>query len=170
MAAETLTQSPLIVAPTHGYAGTLKRQYFFYEIAANVEDGDIFELGYIPGNVLVTGGHIATDDLDTGTEAMDVDVGWAAAGSATDTWTDPASGITYTNSAASASPAGFCNAGVLTGDGTPEVYQAGVNYRAFVLPIPLWFSAKTMVQLEANAAAGTFTAGRFGVYLDYILT
>jgi hypothetical protein len=171
MAAETLTQDPMIVAPTHGYAGTLKRQYFFYEIAANVEDGDIFELGYLPPNVLVVGGHIATDDLDTGTEAMDVDVGWAANGAAaTDSWTDPNSGRTFTDAGASADPDGFCDAGVLTGDGSAEIYQAGVNYRAFVFPVPLWFGRKTKVQLEANVAAGTGGTGTFGVYIDYILT
>lgn len=170
MVAETLTRSPLILSPTHGYAGNLKRQYYNYEIAANVEDGDIFELGYIPARALVMGGYIATDDLDTGTEALDIDVGYAAAGASDDTWTDPISGIVYTNAAASAAPAGICNVGVMTGDGSAEIYQAGVNYRAFVLPIPLWFSAKTMLQLEANAAAGTGGTGTFGVYLDYVLT
>ena len=39
--------------------------------------------------------------------------------------------------------------------------------RWMVLPDPLYFSAETMVQLEANAAAGTFAAGTFGVYLMY---
>lgn len=170
MVAETLTRSPLVISPTHGYAGILKRQYFNYEIAANVEDGDIFELGYLPARSLVMGGFIATDDLDTGTEAMDVDLGWAAAGSSADTWTDPNSGIVYTNAAASASAAGLCNVGVMTGDGTAEVYQAGVNYRAIVLPIPLWFSTKTLIQLEANAAAGTGGTGTFGVYIDYVMT
>lgn len=166
----TFTSDPLIIPPTHGYAGTSKRQYYYYDIAANPADGDIYELGYVLPNMLVTGGHIATADIDTGTEALDIDFGWAAGGASTDTWTDPISGITFTNAAATADPDGFCNVGVLTGDGSAEIYQAGVNYRAFVLVTPLWFSAKTKIQLEANAAAGTFTAGRFGVYLDYILT
>ncbi|MGE0629647.1 MAG: hypothetical protein AB7O43_17700 [Hyphomicrobiaceae bacterium] len=168
MTAETLTQSPLAKGPTHGYAGNLKRQYFYYELAGAVEDGDIFELGYLPGNILVVGGHIATDDIDTGTEALDIDVGYAAAGEATDTWTDPNTGVTFTNAAASAAAAGFCNSGVLSGDGITDLLAAGVNYRPFVFPVPLFFSAKTMVQIEANAAAGGGHTGTFGVYIDYI--
>jgi hypothetical protein len=171
MAAETLTQSPLPVAHTHGYAGNVKRQWFYYDIAADVEDGDIFELGYLPANCVVTGGHVAAADIDTGTEAIDIDVGWAAnSGASTDTWIDPQTQVTLANSGATADPDGFCNTGVLTGDGSAEIYQAGVNYRQFVFVTPLYFSHKTKVQLEANAAAGTFTAGRFSVYIDYYLT
>jgi hypothetical protein len=169
MVAETLTRSPLVVAPTAGLAGTLKRQYFSYEIGAAVEDGDIFELGYLPKGCLVTGGFIATDDIDTGTEALDIDVGWAANGGASATFYDSLTGATLTNSGGTADPDGFCNVGVMTGDGTGEVYQAGVNYRAFVFPVPLYFSEKTMVQLEANVASAGGHTGTFGVYIDYIM-
>ena len=171
MAAETLTATTLPVDYSQGLAGNLIRQHYVYEIlVAAVEDGDIWELGYIPRNALVSGGHIVTDDLDTGTEALDIDVGFAAAGTATDTWTDPNTGVVYTNAAASASAAGFVNSGVLSGDGATDVFAAGVNYRPILLPYPLWFSAKTMLQIEANAAAGTQAAGTFSVYLDYQIT
>lgn len=166
MAAETLSNSPLTVGPGIGLAGNAKIWHRKYEIAADVEDGDIFELGKLPANCLVCGGWIAVDDIDTGTEAIDIDVGWAAAG-ASETYTDSQTGVTYTNSGASASAAGLCNTGVLSGDGSTEVYAAGKTFRWMVLPDPLYFSAETMVQLEANAAAGTFAAGTFGVYLIY---
>lgn len=168
MAAETLANSPLHVLPGAGYAGSIIRGHLSRLLDTTVlEDGDIFQLGYTPKRALVFGGYLCTADLDTGTEALDIDAGWAAAGSATDTWTDPNTGITYTNAAASADPDGLCNCGVLTGDGVSEVYNAGVNYRAFVFPLPLYFSEKTMIQLEVNAAAGTQAAGRFSVFLDY---
>ncbi|HPR08134.1 MAG TPA: hypothetical protein PLI17_16000 [Denitromonas sp.] len=166
MAAETLSNSPLTVGPGSGLAGNAKIWHRKYDIAADVEDGDIFELGKIPANCLVYGGWIAVDDIDTGTESIDIDVGWAAAGGS-DTYTDTQTGVTYTNAAATADPDGFVNTGVLTGDGSAEVYAAGKTLRWMVLPDPLYFSAETMVQLEANAAAGTFAAGTFGVYLMY---
>jgi len=171
MTAETLTRSPLIVAPAGGLGGDLKRQYFGYELAAAVEDGDIFELGYLPKNCLVVGGRLATDDIDTDAETaeLDIDVGWAANGGGSATWTDPNTGITFTNSGANASATGICNVGVLSGDGIAQVYQAGVNYRAFVFPVPLFFSERTMIQAEANAAAGDGDVGTFGFYLDYIM-
>ena len=170
MAAETLTQSPLPVGYTAGRAGCVIRSFWYYEISADSEDGDIWELGYIPKNALVTGGSVVTDDLDTGTEAIDIDVGWAAAGASTDTWVDPRTGVTFTNAAASADPDGFVNSGVLSGDAVTDVFAAGVNWRPILLPYPLWFSEKTKLQIEANAAAGTFQAGTFGVYLDYQIT
>lgn len=171
MAAETLTASTLPAGYGQGLAGNLIRTHYVYEIASDaIEDGDIWVLGYIPRNALVSGGMIVADDLDTGTEALDIDLGFAAAGTATDTWTDPNTGVTYTNAAASAAPAGLVNSGVLSGDGVTDVFAAGVNYRPILLPYPLWFSAKTTLQIEANAAAGTQAAGTFSVYLDYQIT
>lgn len=164
MVAETLTNSLMTVGATHGLSKTLKVWHRKYEIAANVEDGDIFELGYIPNNIMVCGCVFVCDDLDTGTEALDMDVGWAAAG-ASDTYTDSDTGVTYTNSAASAAPAGFSNAGVLTGDGIAELHTG--NQRIQFYPDPLFFSAETKVQIEANVAANQFAGGTAGVYLIY---
>ena len=111
-----------------------------YDIAADVEDGDIFELGKIPANCLVYGGWIAVDDIDTGTE-IDIDVGWAAAGGS-DTYTDTQTGVTYTNAAATADPDGFVNTGVLTGDGSAGSLCCGQTLRWMVLPDPLYFSRR----------------------------
>jgi hypothetical protein len=117
----------------------------------------------------VVGGCIAADDIDTGTETLDLDVGWAANGGGAATFYDSKTGLTLTNSGENASVAGFCNGGVFTGDGSAEVYNAGVNYRALVFPMPLYFSEKTMVQVEANAASHGGHTGTFGIYIDYIM-
>jgi hypothetical protein len=168
MAAETLTNTFLPVGSTHGLSHNVKVHYLSYSIAsAAVEDGDIWKLGFLPANVVVVGGWVATTDMDTGAEALDIDVGWDANGAGSATYTDPDNGITLTNSGSTASAAGLCNVGTMTGDGIAEVYQAAVNYRPIVLPTPLYFAAKTMVQLEANTPAGTQAAGTFGVYLLY---
>ena len=165
MAAETLSNSPLTVGAGHGLSKNLEVWHRKYEIAANVEDGDIFELGYLPKNSMVIAAAFSLDDIDTGTEALDMDLGWAANSGGSATHIDSETGVTYTNSGASASAAGFVNAGVLTGDGLAESHTG--NQRLQFFPEPLFFSEQTKVQIEANAAAGTFTAGTAGAYLLY---
>jgi len=165
MTAETLTVSPIPVGAAHGLAKNLKVFYSKYEIAANVEDGDIFQLGYLPKNVMVCGAVLVCDDIDTGTEVLDMDLGWAANGGGSATYTDPETGLSYTNSGASASAAGFINGGVLTGDGIAELHTGNQRIQFFV--DPLFFSEKTMVQIEANVAANSFAAGGAAVYLIY---
>jgi len=170
MTAETLTRSPLIIAASGGLGGTVKRQYFAYVIGAAVEADDVFRLGWIPKNCLVVGGNIATTDIDTGTETLDVDVGWEANGGGSATWTDPNTGLTFTNAGSTLDADGFADVGVMTGDGIAQVYQAGVNYREIVLPVPLFFSERTMVTLTAVAPSHGGHTGTYGVYLDYLMT
>lgn len=167
MAAETLSNSPLTQSPAHGLFGNLKVFHRKYEIAVTVEDGDIFELGYLPARSMVIGCVFKLDDTDTGTEVLDMDVGWAAAGEETDTYTDPATGVVYTNVAATADPDGFVNAGVLTGDGVTSAWTG--EQRVQFYTDPLFFSAKTMVQIEANVPANVFAAGGAAVYLFYYM-
>lgn len=165
MTAETLSNSPLTVGAAHGLAKNTKIWHRKYEIAANVEDGDIFELGYLPANVMVCASVFVCDDIDTGTEALDMDVGWAANGGGAATYTDSETGVTYTNSGTTASATGFNNAGVLTGDGIAELHTG--NQRIQFFADPLYFSEKTKVQIEANVAANAFAAGTAAVYLLY---
>ena len=107
MAAETLTATRAAatfpVFRSHE-SGSLCVAYGTYEIAANVEDGDIFEMCKIPGGSTVLDGVIYGDDLDTdATETLDLDVGWAA------------------NGVETADPDGFGNLGVITGDAVAGV-------------------------------------------------
>ena len=127
---ETLSNGPLTVGPGSGLAGNAKIWHRKCDIAADVEDGDIFELGKIPANCLVYGGWIAVDDIDTGTEAGDIDVGFGRR-LAVDTYTDTQTGVTYTNAAATADPDGFVT-GVDAGDGSAEVCAAGKTSRWMV--------------------------------------
>ena len=171
MAAETLTNATLPGGYGQGLAGALLRQHYVVEIAVTaLEVGDIFVIGSIPRNALVSGGFLVTDDMDTGAEALEIDLGFAIAGTTTATWTDTSTGVTYTNAAAAADPDGFVNSGVLTGDVQVDEFAAGVNYRPILLPYPLWFSAKTTLQAEVIAAATTMAAGTLAVYLDYQIT
>lgn len=167
MVAETLTGNfaKAKVPPFgHGYGGALYVAHGHYDVAANVEDGDIFELFRTPGKFLAIMGLFQADDIDTGTEALDIDIGWAANGAGSSTFTD-VDGTEYTNAAGSASASGLLNAGVLSGDGVLDVLTAGSNWRPIVMPTPKFFYAPTLIQAEVNAAAGTFTAGTISVAL-----
>jgi len=164
MAAETLTSTRAAdtfpVYKPQG-AGALGVAYGTYAIAANVEDGDIFEMCKVPANAVIVGGHFYGDDLDTGTETLDMDLGWAANGG---------SG-TYD----SADPDGLGNLGVLTGDAFAAgnvsnvaglMYPLSGLFATGVLPT---FTAETTIQVEANAAAATFAAGSISVVVFYVV-
>jgi putative hemolysin len=155
MVAETLTGSraadsfPVFKALG---AGVLCAAYGSYAVAANVEDGDIFELCKLPAGAVVLGGAFYSGDLDSGTEAIDIDVGWAG------------------NGAEAADPDGFVNMGVLTGDAVVDILAAGSNYRPFPMTTgPLTFTKETVVQAEANVAAATFVAGTIYVVVYYVV-
>ena len=163
MAAETLTStraaSTFPVFKASG-AGVLCCAYGTYEVAANVEDGDIFEMCRVPAGAVIVGGCLYCDDLDTGTEALDMDIGWAANGG---------SG-TYD----SADPDGLGNLGTLTGD----AFAAGNVSPVAGLIYPFsgvladgdlpTFTNETVIQVEANTAANSFTAGAMTLVVYYV--
>lgn len=143
-------------------SGLVCAAYGTYDIAANVEDGDIFEMCKVPAGAVIIGGHFYGADLDTNaTETLDLDVGWAANGG---------SG-TYD----AADPDGLGNFGVLTGDAfaTGNVSNvAGLNYPLaglLVTGVLPTFTKETTIQVEANAAAATFAAGSISVVVYYVV-
>lgn len=124
-----------------------------YAVAANVEDGDIFELLKIPAGACVVGGYFYADDLDTnGSETIDLDVGWAANGSD------------------AADPIGFGNFGIMNGDAVTNVRPEAANMYALfgVLKDGVkCFVRETTIQVEANDVAATFAAGDITVTIFY---
>lgn len=164
MTAETLTATRAAasfpVFKANG-SGVVCAAYGSYTIAAAVEDGDIFEMCKLPAGAVVLGGHLYSDDLDTGTETLDMDIGWAANGG---------SG-TYD----SADPDGLGNLGVWTGDvfATGNVANVvGIHYPlAGILltgELPT-FTAETTIQIEANAAANAGHVGTMSVVVYYVV-
>jgi len=159
MVAETLTSARAantfpVFQPSG--AGLLCAAYGTYELAANVEDGDIFEMCKVPAGAVVIGGFIFGDDLDTNaTETLDMDVGWAANGSD------------------AADPDGFGNLGVLTGDAVagikPEVGIWMPLGGVLFVDGPKTFVNETMIQVEANAAAATGGTGTLTVVVHYLV-
>lgn len=160
MAAETLTATraiePQPYTPTGG--GALCCAYGTYEVAANVEDGDIFEMCRIPAGSTIVGGMFYADDLDTGTEALSLDVGWAA------------------NGVEAKDADGLLVGGTMTGDAFAAGNispTAGLIYpftgNSFVNGDLPTFTNETTIQVEANTAAGTFTAGAMSIVVYYVV-
>lgn len=158
MVAETLTgtrAATAFPAFTPSGAGAVACAYGTYEIAANVEDGDIFEMCKLPHNATVVMGWIFADDLDTNaTETLDMDVGWAA------------------NGVDAADPDGFGNLGVWTGDAIaghkPEVWNRFCLGGVMKDGPKTFGDAETTIQVEANAAAATGGTGTLSVVILYV--
>lgn len=164
MAAETLTGTRAaasfpVYKPTG--AGNLSVAYGSYTIGAAVEDGDIFEMCRVPAGAVIVGGWFYGADIDTGTETLDMDIGWAANGG---------SG-TYDT----ADPDGLGNLGVLTGDAfaagnvSPVVglmYPLSGLLATGVLPT---FTRETKIQVEANVASNAGHTGLITVVVFYVV-
>ena len=156
MVAETLTATRAVATfPTFkgSGAGILCAAYGSYAIAANVEANDIFEMCKVPAGAVVLDGFVRADDMDTGAEALDMDVGWAANG------TDAADAD------------GFGNLGVWTADAVTNVRPEVHIYYQFggvLKDGPVTFARETTIQVTAVAAATTFAAGDLTVVVYYV--
>lgn len=157
MAAETLTStraaSTFPVFKPQG-AGAVAFAYGTYEIGAAVEDGDIFEMCRVPAGAVVIDGFVRADDIDTGTETLDMDIGWAA------------------NGTESADPDGFGNLGVWSGDAVTDVKpeaQIWYPFNGVLKDGPQTFTAETVIQLEANAASNAGHTGTVYVGVYYLV-
>jgi hypothetical protein len=156
MVAETLTatRGASTFPVNSGFGGgVVMAAYGTYEIAAAVEDGDIFEMCRLPANATVIGGWIYADDIDTGTETLDMDIGWAA------------------NGVDAADPDGFGNLGVWTGDVTTDVKPEVWNrfpLGGVLKDGPKTFTVETLIQIEANAASNAGHTGTVSVVVLYV--
>lgn len=135
-------------------AGALAVAYGSYTLAANPTAADILKACKVPAGAVVLGGLVRGVDLDTGTEALDFDVGWAA------------------NGAESADPDGFGNFGVVTGDAVTEWKPEA----SILLPLngtlksgPVTFTAETTIQVVFNAAANAGGTGVIWVQVWYVV-
>lgn len=162
MTAETLTATraaSTFPVFTPSGSGALCCAYGTYEIGAAVEDGDIFEMCRVPAGAVLVGGWFYGDDIDTGTETLDMDIGWAANGG---------SGTFDT-----ADPDGLGNLGVLTGDafalGNVSAV-AGLMYplQNQMVNLPT-FTKETVIQIEANAASNAGHTGTVTVVVYYVV-
>ena len=126
--------------------------YGAINIAANPADGDIYEMIRLPKGAIVVDGALRAADLDTGAEALDMDIGWAA------------------NGAETADPDGFGNLDVLTGDTSVHIPVAGIfiPFQGVLITTgPQKFTNETILQVEANVTATTGGTGRMWMLVHY---
>lgn len=138
----------------HGFGGNMKVAWGTFDVGANPSDDDIIEMCRVPKGATVIGGWIQGEDLDTGTEELDFDAGWAANGDEV------------------ADPDGFGDFGVVTGDASVHTPVAGIHLHlagVLVTEGPKTFNAETMLQIEFNAAAAAGGTGRLSMYVIYLM-
>ena len=155
MAAATLTGSRAKTTVPKGGTGpgsTMKVAYGEVTVDAATEDGDIIEVCWVPGGATVIGGYSTSGDGDTGIEALDIDIGWAA------------------NGVDDADPDGLGNLGTWTGDASKTAPTGNFFNLCGVLQTtgPKTFTVDTKIQLETNTAAATGAAMNVTVVVFYL--
>lgn len=93
------------VIDTQGVQGV---SWGYYNHASNLAAATIIEYCKVPAGATVIGGFWQADDLDTGIEELDIDIGWAA------------------NGVDAVDVDGFGNLGTLTGDASVHLPVAGI--------------------------------------------
>ena len=126
-----------------------------FTITTALAANDVIQMLRIPAGATVLGGYLRANDIDTGTEALDIDIGWAA------------------NGVDSADEDGFGNLGVWTGDVITDLRpEAGVYFPlGGVLNStgPKTFTVETVIQLDVNAGANAGGTGSIWVVVDYVI-
>lgn len=134
--------------------GVLQVAWGVYTLAANPTANDVIEFCKVPAGATVIGGFLQGADIDTGTEAFDIDIGWAANG------TD------------SADTDGFGNFGVLSGDAVAEFRPVAGIYCPFVNIIQdagyKTFAAETKIIGTVIAAANAGGTGVLKVVVFFV--
>lgn len=135
--------------------GTVGVAMGVYELAANPTANDVIRFCKVPKGAIVFAGWVTGDDLDTGTETLDIDFGWE------DNGTD------------AADTDGFGNMGVLTGDTVTEVIPVASIFRPLQGVLNTEgtkkFAGETWVSGLVNATAATGGTGTISVKILYIV-
>jgi len=145
--------------PVGGFAGAgvLNVAYGSYTLAANPTIADVIKFCRIPAGATVIGGWLRGEDIDTGTEALDIDIGWAANGG--------------TGVGATADPDGFGNFGVITGDVVTELkpeVSVFLPLNGTLKSGPVSFDAETTIQGVVNAVAAAGGTGTLWLTVLYV--
>lgn len=145
-----------VFSPPHG-GGVMCVAWGTLDLAANPTAADIAEMCKLPAGATVVGGWLYGDDIDTGIEALDIDIGWAATADEV------------------AVPDGFGNLGVITGDAflTGNVaLVAGIMipFQGVLLTDgPKLFTAPATLQLVFNAPANAGGTGTLSLVAHYLV-
>jgi len=138
-----------------GEASNLKVAWGSYTFAVNPTAADIVRPCWVPKNARVLGGYIQGADIDTGTEELDMDVGWLA------------------NGVEAADPDGFGNFDVITGDAVTGVKpEVGIYFNlggVLYTTGPQKFSEDTCLSVTVNVDAHGGGTGILTLVAFYVI-
>lgn len=138
-----------------GDSSNLKVAWGSYTFAVNPTAADIVNLCWVPKNARVLGGYVQAKDLDTGTEALDIDIGWLANGSD------------------AADPDGFGNLGTWTGDAITDLRpEVGIYYPlggVLFTTGPQKFAEDTVIAATVNTPANATGTGIMTAVVFYVI-
>jgi hypothetical protein len=138
-----------------GQANVLHVAYGTYTLAVNPTAADVIEFCKVPAGATVIGGFFQAADIDTGTETLDIDIGWASNG------TD------------AADTDGFGNFGTLDGDAVSMFRPVAGIYYPFINIIQdagfKTFAAETKIIGTVNTAAAAGGTGLLKVVVYYVM-
>lgn len=135
--------------------GNLKVAYGSYTIGTALEANSTIDFCHIPNGATIVGGMLNGSDLDTGTEALEIDVGTRTKGTAYDD--------------TSADPDALLNSGVLSGDAVAEHVPQGGLCVHLKLAAPITLTKDTTVFGTFTAAAAATGTGTVWVRVDYLM-
>jgi hypothetical protein len=155
MATLTATRAAATFPVATGFgAGNLRVAWGTYAIAANPTAADIIQLCRIPAGSTVLGGYVMAADIDTGTEALDIDIGWAA------------------NGVETADPDGFGNFGVWDGDTVGQIIPVAGSWKPLQGTLltggPQSFTNETVIQAVVNVAANAGGTGQITLVVFFV--
>jgi hypothetical protein len=148
------TATQQLAVPQAVGGGILNVAWSTYNFTVNPTAADVVKMLKLPARSTVVGGFLYGPDIDTGTDALDIDVGWAA------------------NGVESADPDGFGNMGVLNGAAITNLKPETGIWRplggVLFTTGPQFFTAETDIQLAVIAAAQAGGTGRLTLVVHFV--
>jgi hypothetical protein len=134
--------------------GVLNTHWSTYNFLVNPTAADVVRMLTLPARSTVVGGFLYGPDIDTGTDALDIDVGWQA------------------NGVEAANAQGFGNNGVLNGAAITNLKPETGIWRplggVLFTTGPQFFTAETNIVLTVQAAANAGGTGRLTLVVHYV--
>lgn len=143
-----------VFSPPHG-SGMVCAAWGKYTFAVNPTAADVVRMCKVPAGATVIGGYLMAADLDTGTEALDMDFGWEATADEI------------------ADPDGFGNFGVWDGDVVSMIIPVAGSWKplqgVLLTAGPKNFTAEAMLSLTVNAPANATGTGVITAVVFYLV-
>ena len=143
-----------VAVPQAVGGGIMNVNWATYNFLVNPTAADVVRMFKLPARSTVLGGYFYGPDIDTGTDALDIDVGWLA------------------NGVEAADPDGFSNSGVLNGAAITNLKPETGIYRVLGGVLfttgPQFFTNETDITLTVIAPANAGGTGRITLVVQFV--